>query len=118
KYLIIAPLLVGLGWAQEQGSLGQIAKQSKTAKKAKIVITDDDVSHSLNPGPAATQSAATTAATPDGKSPSDASPDPKAKGPAAQQSKDPKINELRQKVDKLKAAEEMYSNGLKAGQER
>jgi len=116
KFLMIAPLSVALGWTQ-QSSLGEIAKQGKTGKKAKIVITDEDVLHST--AAPATQSAAAeeSASATEGK-PADGSADPKPKGPAAQQSKDPKVNELRQKVDKLKTAEEMYKGGLKAGQDR
>src|SRR5215469_9437478 len=119
KFLMIAPLSVALGWTQ-QSSLGEIAKQGKTSKKAKIVITDDDVVHSTAV-PAAAQSAASgdsTAGSADAKAPADGAPDAKPKGATAQQSKDPKVNELRQKVDKLKAAEEMYKGGLKAGQDR
>jgi len=113
KFLLIAPLSVALGWAQ-QSSLGEIAKQGKTGKKAKIVITDEDVLHSTA-SPA--QSAASEESATEGK-PADGSADPKPKGPAPQQSKDPKVNELRQKVEKLKAAEAGYKDGLKAGQDR
>src|SRR5215475_13773978 len=114
KFLMIAPLSVALGWTQ-QSSLGEIAKQGKTGKKAKIVITDEDVLHST--AAPATQPAVgeDSASASDGKQ-ADASADAKSKGPAAQQSKDPKVNELRQKVEKLKAAEAGYKDGLKAGQ--
>ena len=116
KFLMIAPLSVALGWTQ-QSSLGEIAKQGKTGKKAKIVITDEDVLHST--AAPATQPAVgeDSASASDGKQ-ADASADAKSKGPAAQQSKDPKVNELRQKVEKLKAAEAGYKDGLKAGQDR
>jgi len=117
KFLVIAPLSVVLGWAQQQSSLGEIAKQGKTGKRAKIVLTDDDVLHST--AAPATQSAVSeeSASATEGKS-ADGSADAKPKGPTAQQSKDPKVNELRQKVEKLKAAEAGYKDGLKAGQER
>jgi hypothetical protein len=115
KFLMIAPLSVALGWAQ-QSSLGEIAKQGKTGKKAKIVITDEDVLHSTAAPAQSAASADSTANSPDAKAP--AAPDTKPKGAAAQQSKDPRVNELRQKVDKLKAAEETYKGGLKAGQDR
>ena len=117
KFLMIAPLSVALGWAQ-QSSLGEIAKQGKTGKKAKIVITDEDVLHSTAAPAQAPASVDSTTNSSDAKAPADAAPDTKPKGPAAQQSKDPKVNELRQKVDKLKTAEEMYKGGLKAGQDR
>jgi hypothetical protein len=118
KFLMIAPLSVALGWAQ-QSSLGEIAKQGKTSKKAKIVLTDDDVLHSSSV-PAAAQSGGTSEGSvrDTDKATPDAASDAKPKGSTAQQSKDPKINELRQKVEKLKAAEEMYKGGLKAGQDR
>ena len=112
KFLMIAPLSVALSWAQQASSLGEMAKQGKTGKKAKIVLTDDDVLHSTAaPVP---QSAALEDSKPTAEAPADA----KAKGPAAQQTKDPKVNELRQKVEKLKSAEVAYKDGLKAGQER
>ena len=127
KFLVIAPLSVVLGWAQQQSSLGEIAKQGKTGKRAKIVLTDDDVLHST--AAPATQSAVSeeSASATEGKSAdgsadakpaADSSTDPKPKAGTAQQSKDPKVNELRQKVEKLKAAEAGYKDGLKAGQER
>jgi hypothetical protein len=115
KFLMIAPLSVALGWTQQQSSLGEIAKQGKTGKKAKIVLTDDDVLHSTAPMPSAAVDSASTA---DAKPAADSSTDPKPKAGTAQQSKDPKVNELRQKVEKLKSAEETYKGGLKAGQER
>jgi len=114
KFVVIAPLFVALGWAQ-QSSLGEIAKQGKSGKKAKIVLTDDDVLHSTAPMPSAAVDSASTA---DAKPDADSSTNAKSKGPAVQQSKDPKVNELRQKVDQLKAAEAGYKDGLKAGQDR
>src|SRR5262249_49504507 len=96
RFLMIAALSVALGWAQ-QGSQGEMQRQNKTNKKAKIVITDDDVVHSNAPG--AYQSTADSASAGDGKTSLEAAPDAKPKGPAAPQSKDPKVNELRQKVE-------------------
>jgi hypothetical protein len=117
KVLMIAPLSITLGWAQ-QSSLGEMAKQGKTGKKAKIVLTDDDVLHS-SAVPAAAQSGTSEGSvSASDKATPDAASDAKPKTSTAQQSKDPKINELRQKVEKLKAAEEMYKGGLKAGQDR
>jgi hypothetical protein len=115
KYLVIAPLFVAFCWAQQQSSLGEIARQGKTGKKAKIVLTDDDVLHSTAPTPSAAVDSTSTA---DAKPAADSSTDPKPKAGTAQQSKDPKVNELRQKVEKLKSAEAGYKDGLKAGQER
>ena len=118
KFLMIAPLSVALGWAQQASSLGEIAKQGKTGKKAKIVLTDDDVLHSTATPVTQSGTLEASANNPNSKPTADAPADAKAKKPVAQQSKDPKINELQQKVEKLKAAEEMYKGGLKAGQGR
>ena len=117
KFLMIAPLSVALGWAQ-QSSLGEVAKQGKTGKKAKIVLTDDDVLHSTAQGPTQSAGSSGSAADSSDKSTPDAAPDAKPKTSTAPQSKDPRVNELRQQVEKLKAAEDMYKGGLKAGQER
>lgn len=117
KFVLILMLLTGFAYAQQETSLGELAKRKGT-KKAKIVIGDDDVAHSTaNP-------LAEVSADPDKDSAAAPSSGPDVAGTshaaagASQKGGDPKTAELRNKVEKLTAEEDMYKTSLKTGQER
>jgi hypothetical protein len=110
-------LLVEMCSAQSSGaSLGDVARQGKAHKKAKIVIGDDDVAHSTDLG--------SLASSPD---PSDNSSvdadqtqatDPKSKAAGHVASKGGPTSELQKKIDKAKSDEAMYQQAMKTAQER
>lgn len=122
SFALLGIPLVLLGMAgrmqAQSPSLGEIARQNKTEKKAKIVIGDDDVVHSSDTGePSASGADAQADAT------ADAAADPaKTTAAAKTDGKDatkkpvdkdkPEVAELKKKIEKLKADQALYQSDV------
>jgi hypothetical protein len=106
--------VAGVCSAQSAGtSLGDTARQNKAHKKAKIVIGDDDVAHSTDPGP--------LSASPDTSSTdvSDAQGDSSDLGKKSGDGRSASQNaELKKKIEKAKSDEQGYRDALKTAHER
>ena len=116
KLLLVVMALAVFACAQQETSLGELAKRKGT-KKAKIVIGDDDVLHSTagsQPEPAADTS---NGAAPDAGATGAGAGSTPSKG-SSPKSSDPRTAELQQKIDKLSSQENAVKGALKTNQDR
>lgn len=110
-------LLVEMCPAQSSGtSLGDVAREGKAQKKAKIVIGDDDVAHSTDPGPLAASPDVSDSSSVDADQAQ--APDQKSKAGSRVASKGGPTSELQKKIDKAKSDEAMYQQAVKTAQDR
>jgi len=116
KLLLVVMALAVFACAQQETSLGELAKRKGT-KKAKIVIGDDDVLHSTaGSQPDTAVDMGSGAATDAGASGNGAGSTP-TKG-SSPKSTDPRAAELQQKIDKLSSQENAVKDALKTNQNR
>ena len=116
KLLLVVMALAVFACAQQETSLGELAKRKGT-KKAKIVIGDDDVLHSTaGSQPDAAADAGSGAAGNAGAAGDGTAAKPAQGGSA--KSTDPRAAELQQKIDKLSSQENAVKGALKTNQDR
>lgn len=127
KNFILAGVLLGLACAclaqSQPQSLGDLARQKKPAKKAVLVLSDDDLPPSArsaddadNSGPAAAATSSEPARKPEsGKT--DATQNADKKDAAAPVSKDQRTNELKQKLATYQNAEEAWKKSVKRNED-
>lgn len=116
KLLLVVMALAIFACAQQETSLGELAKRKGT-KKAKIVIGDDDVLHSTaGSQPDAAADTGNGAAADAAASGNGAGAKPTQSGSA--KSSDPQIAELKDKIDKLSSQEDAVKGALKTNQNR
>jgi len=116
KLLLVVIALAVFACAQQETSLGELAKHKGT-KKAKIVIGDDDVLHSTAGSQPDTASDAGNGAVADGGASGDSS-GAKPTQSGSGKSSDPRIAELKQKIDKISSQEDAVKGALKTNQDR
>jgi hypothetical protein len=98
-YLVALGLLAGMGWSQ---SLGDVARQQRDGKKAKRVITDDDMPARAPSQPEPASPSASSAA-PDATASKDAGTKPAAGAQGKEQDKETQA--ALKRIDELKQSE-------------